>query len=411
MGVVFAGHDESLDRSVAIKLVQSNSSDPNARIRLLREARAAAAVNHPNICHIYEVGEHEGELYVAMEMLDGESLADRIARGPLAVSRAVEVSVAVLDALAALHKAGIVHGDLKPSNVFLTAHGVKLLDFGLARGLRGKDERTAVELTTPGTIVGTPRYMAPEQWSGSDVGPAADLFASGAMLFEMLTGKPAFSGETLPALCHAIVHGQPAALVGGPEVQAIDRVINRALAKRPQDRYAEAASMSAELRDAPRQLASGTMPSQPKVRTVMRLMVLPFRLLRADPDIDFLPTSLADAVTASLCGLESLVVRSNRAAVTADADVRTLAANAGVDVVLTGTLLRSSDQLRLTPQLIDAHDGTVIWSKPLQSKASDIFELQDGLTAQLLDSLAVPLSRREQQMLAHDAPASSRGYE
>src|SRR5580765_3809063 len=170
----------------------------------------------------------------------------------------------------------------------------------------------------PGTIVGTPRYMAPEQWAGSDVGAAADLFACGAMLFEMLTGKAAFTGESLPALCHAIVHSQPPALVGGAEVQAVDRVINRALAKRPQDRYPDAASMAADLRSMPQQV-SGTLTSQPRVRTVTRLMVLPFRLLRPDAEIDFLPTSLADAVTASLCGLESLVVRSNRTA-PADAD-------------------------------------------------------------------------------------------
>lgn len=409
MGVVFAARDENLGRSVAIKLVQGKNSDPQARIRLMREARAAAAVNHPNICHIYEVGEHEGELYVAMELLDGEALSDRINRGPLAAARAVEVAVGVLDALAALHRASIVHRDLKPSNVFLTAHGVKLLDFGLARDIGGSDEKTAVQLTMPGTIVGTPRYMAPEQWAGSDVSSAADLFACGAMLFEMLTGKAAFTGETLPALCHAIVHGQPPALVGGADVQAVDRVINRALAKRPQDRYPDAASMAADLRSMPQQV-SGTLTSQPRVRTVTRLMVLPFRLLRPDADIDFLPTSLADAVTASLCGLESLVVRSNRTA-PGETDVRELAAKSGVDVVLTGNLLRASGQLRLTPQLIDARDGTVIWSKALQSSSSDIFQLQDELTAQLLDSLSVPLSRREQQMLERDAPATSRGYE
>ncbi len=394
MGVVFAARDERLGRSVAIKLVQGRNAEASARSRLWREARTAAAVNHPNICQIYDIGEHEGEVYIAMEMLEGEPLSDRIARGALPPGNAVAIAGAVLDALAALHRAGVVHRDLKPSNVFLTPHGVKLLDFGLAREMAGADQ-----LTTPGMIVGTPRYMAPEQWSGSAVGPAADLFACGSMLFEMLTGRPAFAGDTMAALCHAVVHDHPPALAGGPDIQSIDRVINRALAKRPQERYPGAAEMARDLRAVPQQM-SATLATQPRVRTVTRVIVLPFRLLRADPDIDFLPNSLADAITASLCGLESVVVRSSR-----------LAAEKDVDVVVDGNLLRAGNQLRLTAQLIDAHDGTVIWSKQLQSSASDIFELQDELTARLLESLSVQLSRREQQRMESEAPATARAYE
>jgi serine/threonine protein kinase len=387
MGVVFAAKDDRLGRSVAIKLLQRTNSDASARSRLWREARAAAAVNHPNICQIYDVGEHEGELFLAMEMLEGEPLAARIERGALSPGRAVEIMGAVLDALSALHRANVVHRDLKPSNVFLTTHGVKLLDFGLARGLAGEDQ-----LTTPGMIVGTPRYMAPEQWASSEVGPAADLFACAAMLFEMLTGRPAFSGDTIPALCHSIVHDHPPALVGGPEIQNIDRVINRGLAKRGEERYPSAAEMARDLRAVPQE-ASGTLTTVPRVRTVTRMIVRPFRLLRADPDIDFLSTSLADAITASLCGIESVVVRSSR-----------LASEADVDVVLDGHLLRAGNQLRLTAQLIDAHDGTIIWSQPLTSSASDIFELQDELTARLLESLSVQLVRK-------DVPATARAYE
>ncbi|HVS30745.1 MAG TPA: protein kinase [Thermoanaerobaculia bacterium] len=392
MGVVFAAKDDRLGRPVAIKLVRNQSRDPNARSRLWREARAAAAVNHPNICQIYDVGEHEGELYIAMEMLEGEALSERIARGPVAAASAVEITASVLDALAALHRANVVHRDLKPTNVFITPHGVKLLDFGLASAVTREDEETMLRLTSPGTVVGTPRYMAPEQWSSSAVGPAADLFACGAILFEMLTGEPAFKGDSIPSVYHSTMHDHPPALVGGSEIEVIDRVINRALAKRPAERYSDAMEMARDLRAVPEH-GSGTLSTQPRVRTVTRVIVRPFRLLRPDPEIDFLPDSLADAVTASLCGIQGVVVRSSR-----------LARDSDVDVVLEGSLLKAGGQLRLTAQLIDARDGTVRWSKPISSKASDIFELQDELTAQLLESLSVQLVRR-------DVPATARAYE
>lgn len=394
MGVVFAAKDDRLGRSVAIKLVQARNADAGARARLWREARAAAAVNHPNICQIYDVGEHEGEVYLAMEMLEGEPLAHRIERGALPMEAAIGIAASILDALSALHRAGVVHRDLKPSNVFLTPHGVKLLDFGLARA-----SADAEKLTTPGMIVGTPRYMAPEQWSASEVGPAADLFACGAILFEMLTGRAAFSAETIAALCHAVIHDHPPALAGGADVQAIDRVINRALAKQPKERYGSAAEMAADLRAVPQSL-SATVSTMPRVQTVTRVIVLPFRLLRADAEIDFLPTSLADAITASLCGVQSVVVRSSR-----------LATESEADVVLDGNLLRAGNQLRLTAQLIDVRDGTVIWSKTLQSSTADIFELHDELTSRLLESLSGQLTRGEQERIESEAPATARAYE
>src|SRR4051812_49113758 len=166
MGVVYAARDERLERSVALKTLSSLATDQTARQRFWREARAAASVNHPNVCQIYEIGEHAGDLFIAMELLEGESLSDRLRRGALAVSEAVPITLQVLSALSSLHARGIVHRDLKPSNVFLTSHGVKLLDFGLARPSDPELARSAgslTDLTRTGMIVGTPRYMAPEQ--------------------------------------------------------------------------------------------------------------------------------------------------------------------------------------------------------------------------------------------------------
>ena len=203
MGVVYAARDDRLERAIAIKTLSAPASDDTARQRLWREARAAASVNHPNICQIYEVGEDGGRLFIAMELLAGEPLAERLRRGPLSTSEAVPIALEILAALAALHSRGIVHRDLKPSNVFLTAHGAKLLDFGLARPEPGGALSTVDGLTRTGMLMGTPRYMAPEQVTGEAVDARSDIFAAGALLFEMLAGRPAFSGRTIVEVLHA----------------------------------------------------------------------------------------------------------------------------------------------------------------------------------------------------------------
>ena len=295
MGVVYAARDERLERTVALKTIASRSTDEAARHRFWREARAAASVNHPNVCQIYEIGEDRGELFIAMELLEGEALGERLRRGPLSVSETVPIGLEVLAALQALHARGIVHRDLKPSNVFLTLHGVKLLDFGLARPSEpdlGRSLGTAAELTRTGMMMGTPRYMAPEQVTGEALDARTDLFAAGAILFEMLAGRPAFGGRNLVEILHATLYEQPPALTGSPAVAAADRVIRRALAKRPTDRPASAEVMAEELRAVRGTPGEGT-PALARVLT--RLVVLPFRVLRPDPETDFLAFSLPDA--------------------------------------------------------------------------------------------------------------------
>src|SRR5687767_4943976 len=229
MGVVYAARDERLGRTVAVK-TRSSLRDETARKRFWREARAAASVSHPNICQIYEIGEDQGELFIAMELLEGESLADLIQRGPLSVSRAASIGLGMLSALSALHARGIIHRDLKPSNVFVTAHGVKLLDFGLARPGLDEPAQTITAITQAGMLIGTPRYMAPELVTGEGADARSDLFAAGAILFEMLAGRPAFAGRTVVDVLRATTTDSPPALGGSPAVAAVDRVIRRALA-------------------------------------------------------------------------------------------------------------------------------------------------------------------------------------
>jgi serine/threonine protein kinase len=284
MGVVYSARDEKLERVVALKTMSSMATDETARRRFWREARAAATVNHPNVCQIYDIGEDDGTLFIAMELLEGESLAERLHRGALNASDAVPVALGILAALTALHSRGIVHRDLKPSNVFLTPFGVKLLDFGLARPELDRSLDVTGPLTQTGIVVGTPRYMSPEQAAGGPADARSDLFAAGAILFEMLAGRPAFSGRTVVDILHATLHEHPPALAGSPAVTAIDRVIRRALAKRPDDRPPSAEMFADELR-AVHGLEEAGSPALALPLT--RIVVLPFRILRPDPESDF----------------------------------------------------------------------------------------------------------------------------
>lgn len=411
MGIVYAAQDERLDRIVAIKAMSSLRDDEDARKRFWREARAAASVNHPNICQLYEIGEDRGDLFIAMELLEGEALSDRLRRGPISVADALPIALGMLAALTALHGRGIVHRDLKPSNVFLTPHGIKLLDFGLARtadvgGARAMNSLT--DLTGTGMIVGTPRYMAPEQVTGEPLDSRSDLFAAGAILFEMLAGRPAFNGANVVEVLHATVHEHPPALTGSSAVAAVDRVIRHALAKRPAERPTSAEAMAEELR-----AISGSGHDTPVVaRALTRIVVLPFRILRPDPETDFLAFSLSDAIATSLAGFGSLIVRSSATAARFGAempDLKTLAAEADVDRVVMGTLLRSGDQVQATAQLIEAPGGTLLASHSVLSSLGNLFGLQNDITKRVVEALALPLGRLEVSPTP-ETPRDARAY-
>jgi non-specific serine/threonine protein kinase len=408
MGIVYRARDPRLERTVAIKTMSTPSGDDASRQRFLREARAAASVNHPNICQIHDIGEHGGELYIAMELLEGEALADRLRDGAMTVTETVPIGLGILAALSALHSRGLIHRDLKPSNVFLTPHGVKLLDFGLARPIPEALEYTgAVNLTQPGVIMGTPRYIAPEQVTGEPIDGRSDLFAAGAILFEMLAGRPAFNGSTAIAIMHATIHEQPPALSGSPAVVAVDRVIRRALAKKPADRPVSADAMAEELRAAHGLSGEG---SPTLARTLTRLVVLPFRVLRPDPETDFLAFSLPDAIATSLSGFGSLIVRSTSTAAkfgSDSPDLKAIAVEADVDRVVMGSLLRSGDQLRATAQLVEAPGGTLVTSHSATASLGDLFQLQDDLAHRVVEALALPLGG---PVSTPDAPQNPRSY-
>jgi len=412
MGVVYAAEDPSLGRRVALKTI--TQPDEESRQRFRREARAAASVSHPHACQIFEIGEDTGRLFIAMELLDGESLAERLKRGPLTLADTLSLGREMLSALDALHAQGVIHRDVKPSNVFLTSRGTKLLDFGLARPL-SSDSGGALslesDLTRSGLIVGTPRYMAPEQVLGDPIDARTDVFATGAVLFEALAGRVAFPGTKAVEVMHATLHEQPPALAGPPAVVAFDRVVRRALAKSPAERYPTAMAMSRDLEAI--SLGDSGASAAP-ARALTRLVVLPFRVLRPDPETDFLGLALADAVSSSLSGLSSLVLRSSAAgsrfSVEAP-DLPAIATQLDVDLVLLGTLLRSGDRLRVSTQLVEAPAGTLTWTHTTESQVGEVFRLQDELAQGIVASLSRSLGGSARTERPGETPTSARAYE
>ena len=259
MGQVFKARDTRLDRTVAVKMLPALlASDPIRRERFEREARTISRLEHPHICPLYDVGEHEGHAFLVMQLLEGETLAARLERGPLSVAQTLEYGIQIADALAAAHRAGIVHRDLKPGNVMMTRTGARLLDFGLARAVPGGTSlKTTVGsgpavtgLTTEGTILGTLSYMAPEQIDGRDVDTRADVFAFGALLFEMLTGLKAFDAETPARVMSAILRDEPARVSSIVPVTpaALEALIHACLAKDPNDRWQNLGDVARQLR-------------------------------------------------------------------------------------------------------------------------------------------------------------------
>jgi TolB-like protein/tetratricopeptide (TPR) repeat protein len=288
------------------------------------------------------------------------------------------------------------------------------LDFGLAKPVAShqtSDSATEIDLTQPGAIAATPRYASPEQLTGKPVDARSDLFSAASMLFEMLAGKQAFQGGSQIEIFHAILYESPPSLSGSPAALAVNRILHRAMAKDPEGRFQDADAMAAELRAVMRLEDTS---ARVEARSVKKLIVLPFRALRADPDTDFLAFSLPEAITASLTGLSSLVVRSSLAAArfsNGAPDLKELAREVDVDVVLTGTLLRAGSELRLTTQLVEAPAGTLVWSRASQVELRDIFQLQDTLVRGVVESLALPLTAGERRMLTHDAPANPSAYD
>ena len=255
MGEVYKARDTRLERSVAIKVLPEHiAKREDLRARFEREARAVASLNHPNICVVHDIGSQDGHGYMVMEFMEGETLAARIAKGALPLADALKFGVQIADALDRAHRAGVTHRDVKPANIMLTRDGVKVLDFGLAKSATlGTDEKTLVAgLTTEGTILGTPQYMAPEQFEGKEADARADIWAFGAVLYEMVTGQKAFQGKNYSSLIASILAAEPPAMAVKPFTPSwLERLVRRCLAKDPEERYQSLRDVVLDLRTPP----------------------------------------------------------------------------------------------------------------------------------------------------------------
>jgi TolB-like protein/tRNA A-37 threonylcarbamoyl transferase component Bud32/Flp pilus assembly protein TadD len=463
MGVVYRAHDEQLDCDVAIKVLPAASfRDPAARARLLREARTASKLNHPHICTIYEVGEADGQAYIAMELVEGQSLSARLAGGALPLEQVLRYGLQLADAVAHAHQRGIIHRDLKSANVIITPEGrAKVLDFGLAKRL-GREELTEAttqtmdSLTGPGTVVGTLAYMAPEQLRGQPADARSDVWALGVVLCEMAAGQRPFQGQTGFELSSAILSQPPAPLPPGPggapptELRA---VIERCLEKEPAQRY----QRSEEVRAALEAVQSGApLPVWPAWKYALSrrrwlalaaalvavvavvaaldvgglrgrllgggrtlkfdsLAVLPFENLSGDPDQGYLADGIHEALITDLAKLSSLrrvIARSSAMRYQkTEKPLAQVARELGVDAVITGSVLRSGSRVRVTAHLINAGTEEHLWSDSYERELRDVLSLQNEIVAAITRKTKLQLTPQEQTRLASARPVNPEAYE
>ena len=458
MGRVYLAADPRLPRRVALKTIAPESVESTDAVRRFeQEARAASSLNHPNILTIYEVGQYEGRFFIASEFVEGMTLRQKFA-APADTAAALDVAIQAATGLNAAHAAGIVHRDIKPENLMIRSDGLlKIVDFGLARmnehaGGAALRPRAGEHLTLPGVVVGTTRYMSPEQARGLPVDGRTDIFSLGVVLYEMLAGRTPFEGETDSDRIAAILLSDPLPLkrlapAADPELV---RIIERAMARDRNARYQSAGEMLADLHALRKRLelpaGVAAQPRKPLMRGLLIgilalvcvaaiasawfvrsrrspttaegrariLAILPFHNLRPDPSTDFLGFSLADAVTSRLGDIRSIAVRPSSAVEqyrNRVIDPSKAGAELHADIVLAGSYLRDGDRLRISTQLVDVRDDRVLWRDTLDTAYKDLFRVQDRVARELIDRLALNLSPREAGSIRMDSPISRDAYE
>ncbi len=400
MGEVYRARDSRLEREVALKVLPPEySSSQERRERFLREARAVAQLNHPNVLVIHDIGELEGVLYLVTELLAGETLRHRLGRGPVAWPSAVRWTSQIAEGLTVAHEKGIVHRDLKPENLWITRDDrMKILDFGLAKVLQeipGDEEPTLAgdpgSLTQDGRILGTAGYMSPEQVRGQQVDGRSDIFALGAVLYEMLCGERTFQGPTTMDVLSEILQGEPPRLALPPDCPpAIRGTVTRCLDKDPLRRFSQAHEVASALRAL---LDPGAAVAKRAVPSVPAVAVLAFKELGDQEDNAHLAIGLADAIITELARSESLVVRPTASSLRYRGAPDPVAAGRQMEVgaVLDGTFQRSGDRLRLTLRLLDVASGDPLWADKIDGSLGDVFALQDEVAARVAEALSVRL--------------------
>jgi TolB-like protein/Tfp pilus assembly protein PilF len=416
MGEVYRARDTRLDRTVAIKVLPASlASDPQSRERFQREARAISQLDHPNVCALYDVGEHEGASYLVMQHLEGETLRDRIERGPLPLDLALNSAIEVAGALAKAHSTSIVHRDLKPANVMITASGAKLLDFGIAKLLQGPtpafNEAVTADLhTEAGVVVGTVRYMSPEQARGGTIDARSDIFSFGVMLYEMLSGRAPFDGPTTADVIVAILERQPQQLTSyrADIPSELERIVAKCTEKTAVRRYKSADELALELAAVKQSLAA--RPQKP----TSSIAVLPFVNMSADPENEYFCDGIAEDLITALTKIERVRVVARTTAFSfkgKTGDVREIGRTLGVTSVLEGSVRKAGNRLRVSAQLVNVADGYHVWSDRYDRQLEDVFEIQDEISLAIVNALKVKLLGGEREALAKRQTLNVEAYQ